>query len=70
VLSKLLKTFDAEVLELAHVASWHKFEHLAATTGIAMCVSEFDAQDFLELDLHRVAQPTVMLAPDRTNSLR
>jgi hypothetical protein len=69
MLSKLLKTFDAEVLELEHVASWLKFKHLAATTGIAMCVS-LTRRIFLELNLHRVGQLTVMLAPDRANNLR
>ncbi len=39
VLSKLLETFDGEVLALAHVVSGHTLKHLAAAlAGCAVCI--------------------------------
>ena len=39
LLSKLLETFDAEVLELGHVVSGHTLKHVAAAmAGVAVCL--------------------------------
>ena len=39
VLSKLLETFDVEVLELGHVVSGHTLKHVAAAmAGVAICL--------------------------------
>ena len=56
-LSKVLETFDAEVLGLGHVVSGHTLKHfVAAFAGVAVCLM-LTRRTLIAMDPHRVAQP-------------
>jgi hypothetical protein len=56
-LSKVLETFDAEVLGIGHVVSGHTLKHLvAAFAGVTVCLMLI-RRTLVEAEPHRVAQP-------------
>ncbi len=64
VLSKLLETFDAQVLRWSQLVSGHTLKHLAAAAaGLAVGVM-LTRRTLIEKDPDRVTQPAVLVAPD------
>jgi len=64
VLSKILETYDAEVLEWGHVVSGHTLKHLAAAAaGVAVWVM-LTRRTLIERNPDRVTQPAVLVAPE------
>jgi hypothetical protein len=63
VLSKLLETFDAEVLKLGHVVSGHTLKHFAAAiAGVAVCLM-LTRRTLIETDPRREPRPADVTAP-------
>ena len=65
VLSKLLETYDTQVLAWSHVVSGHTLKHVAAAiAGVAVWVM-LTRRTLIERDPDRVTQPAVLIAPER-----
>jgi hypothetical protein len=64
VLSKILETYDAKVLEWSHLVSGHTLKHLAAAAaGVAVWVM-LTRRTLIERDPDRLTPPAVLVAPE------
>ena len=66
MLSKILETYDSEVLSLGHIVSGHTLKHLAAAiAGVPVCLM-LTRRTLIETDSRHVPRPANVMAPRAT----
>jgi len=66
MLSKILETFDGDVLSMGHIVSGHTLKHLvAAIAGVPVCLM-LTRRTLIEADPRHVPRPASLVAPRAT----